>query len=249
MPVIVHLSDTHLDRSRARLDRLVATLSYVRGLPVVDALVVTGDLANDGLKGEYGELFATLPDDVPTLVVAGNHDITAPLSTALRAHGRDGNPNTLLRVPGLTIIGLDSHVDGADAGHLRADAVAFARAALNEHTGPAVLAMHHPPVTIGHTAMDRLRLSNPHDLARLVSDHPQVVAVLTGHVHSALVSEFAGVPLLGAPGVASALALDVDTALVTDPTARPGLAVHTIEGRHVRTLFHYVTMPGEPGHL
>lgn len=55
MPVIAHLSDPHLDTSQRRLDRLVAVLRQCTELPVLDAVVVTGDLADHGDTQEYGQ--------------------------------------------------------------------------------------------------------------------------------------------------------------------------------------------------
>jgi 3',5'-cyclic AMP phosphodiesterase CpdA len=49
MLTIARLSDPHLDLSAERLHRFAATLRQVEGLPRVDALLVSGDLADHGL--------------------------------------------------------------------------------------------------------------------------------------------------------------------------------------------------------
>ena len=76
MTVIAHLSDPHLDGSPQRLRRFEAVLEQVADLPEVDAIVITGDLADHGATSEYEQFFDTLPHTFPTLAIAGNHTIT-----------------------------------------------------------------------------------------------------------------------------------------------------------------------------
>ncbi|MPS75337.1 MAG: hypothetical protein E2584_00705 [Microbacterium sp.] len=66
MTLIAHLSDPHMDTSPHRLRRLEAVLAAVSSLPDVDAIVLSGDLADHGAAEEYAQLFATLPADIPT---------------------------------------------------------------------------------------------------------------------------------------------------------------------------------------
>ena len=235
MPVIAHLSDPHLNTSQARLDHLRAVLRECAALPVLDAVVMTGDLADHGDPEEYAQLFAALPQDLPTLVLAGNHDLTGPLQAALSDHGAAPDLNAALQLPGIHVIGLDSHLDGNDEGVLDEHALDYARDQLAQGEEPVVLAMHHPPVPVGHSLMDRFGLQNPADLAALVEGSDRVIGIFTGHVHTALAATFAGVPLAGAPGIVSTMRLGSRTDPVSDATATPGLAVHTIEGRSIRT--------------
>ncbi|KQO11820.1 hypothetical protein ASF06_04155 [Agreia sp. Leaf244] len=67
MPVIAHLSDPHLDLSTVRGRRLDAVLEQVLDLGFVDALLVSGDLADHGAAEEYDAFFAALPPALPTL--------------------------------------------------------------------------------------------------------------------------------------------------------------------------------------
>ncbi|MBB1246415.1 phosphodiesterase, partial [Streptomyces durbertensis] len=68
---------------------------------------------------------------------------------------------------------------------------------------PAFVALHHPPVPLGLPYLDRIGLREPQALAGVLARHPQVVAVLCGHAHTAATTSFAGRPLLCAPGIAS----------------------------------------------
>jgi 3',5'-cyclic-AMP phosphodiesterase len=230
----------HLDESPLRLRRFRAVLAQVADLAGVDALLLSGDLADHGGAGEYEQLFSVLPKSMPTLVVPGNHDLTAPLQAALAGRARP-SLNATLDVGGLRMIGLDSHIDHNDDGQLGAEAIEYAHTQLSGADGPALLAMHHPPVPVGHHVMDRFGLANADEFAAVIRAHENVIGVLTGHVHTALATTFAGVPLIGAPGIASTMRLGSKTDPIADSEAMPGLAVHTIDGFAIRTVFHYLS--------
>ncbi|MFI7066250.1 hypothetical protein ACIBL3_35000 [Kribbella sp. NPDC050124] len=68
-----------------------------------------------------------------------------------------------------------------------------------------------------------------------------MIAILCGHVHTALASSLDGIPVLGAPGIASTLAIDPDQRPRTLGDVPPGLALHQIDadGR-LTTTFHPV---------
>lgn len=239
MLTIAHLSDPHLDRSDARRDRFVAVLRQVASLPQVSAMLLSGDLADHGLAEEYASVFAELPCDLPILACAGNHDLTHPLSAALEAAGMSGRMDDALTLDGLTVVALDSHIDGRDDGLLQPGSLDFAREAIATAAGPVALMMHHPPVPIGHHVVDEhFALANPGDLESLVRESPAVIALLTGHVHAAFTTTFAGVPVLGAPGIVSTMRLGSRTDPIADPAAMPGFALHTVDGASIRTVFH-----------
>ena len=117
----------------------------------------------------------------------------------------------------------------------------YAREQLTNADGPAVLVLHHPPAPVGHHVMDHFALTNPGDLEALVRNHDSVIGVFTGHVHTALATQFAGVPLIGAPGIVSTMRLGSRTDPIADSDAMPGLALHTINGSTIRTVFHYLS--------
>lgn len=242
MLTIAHLSDPHLDLSHDRMHRFASALRQVDDLPAVDALVVSGDLADHGLAEEYVSFFACLPSRVPTLVVAGNHDLSEPLSDALATAGMSPRLNGVLQLAGLTVVGLDSHVDGRDDGLLSAATLDFAREEISAAPGPVVLVLHHPPVPIGHHVVDEhFALANPEDLELLIRESPGVIAVFTGHVHAAFTAMFAGVPILGSPGIVSTMRLGSRTNPIADHDAMPGFALHSIDGLNIRTVFHYLS--------
>src|SRR5512139_1701828 len=71
--IIAHISDTHLDGGARALARTRRVMRYLRGCRL-DAILVSGDLADHGDAREYEEVRAELTADVPVLMLPGNHD-------------------------------------------------------------------------------------------------------------------------------------------------------------------------------
>lgn len=238
---IAHLSDPHLDNSTLRLRRLERVLAEVSALADVDLVLVSGDVADHGTADEYEQFFEALDVISPTMVLPGNHDLRGTMSKHVPA-AAGGFLNQVHCVNGLTIIGLDSLIEHHDEGLLTQETLEFARSAMIAADGPVVLALHHPPIPVGHSVMDRFGLENAETLAEVVNGHDGVVAVLTGHVHTALSTTFAGNPLVGAPGIVSTMRLGSRTDPIADPAAMPGFALHTFrDDGHLTSIFHYLS--------
>lgn len=238
MTTIAHLSDPHLTtdpESTARFRRVLDLLPLLGP----DVLLVSGDLADHGTAEEYAVFRDALPTGLPTVYCPGNHDDVPTYRRELLGTSDPGPTVSAVDVPGLRVVAIDSTIPGKPEGLLAEDVLAAADEALRE-ADRAVLALHHPPIPIGHPVADTMMLTNPSALAALLDANPQVVACCTGHVHRPLVSGFAGRPLLGAPGVASGLHTDPAANPMTDPGAAAGFALHTVEsGSPIRTEFHF----------
>jgi 3',5'-cyclic-AMP phosphodiesterase len=245
MYVIAHLSDPHLDGSEEARSRLRKITSYVR-TSSVDVVLVSGDLADHGLAAEYEELAGELSLDVPVLVLPGNHDVSEPLRTGLASFVKapgEGHPvHQVHEVGPARFVLVDSTVPGADHGLLSADSLAWLDGVLREpFDGPLFVAMHHPPLDLHHQVMDQWKLEDRQPLAEVLTGKP-ITAILTGHVHNAIVTTFAGHPVLGAPGIRSTVHLPFEphTDSVVDPTAHPGLAFHIhTSGEPLQTIYRY----------
>jgi 3',5'-cyclic-AMP phosphodiesterase len=83
--------------------------------------------------------------------------------------------------------------------------------------------MHQPPFLTGIGYVDDYRTYGEDRLAEALARHPQVVAVLAGHVHRFTLTTFAGRPALTAPSTSTSLALRLDPgsepASFTEPPA------------------------------
>ncbi|WP_050668502.1 metallophosphoesterase [Luteipulveratus halotolerans] len=232
MITIAHLSDPHIGASDRSLDRLRRTLDLA-STTSPDLLVISGDIADRGLVREY-DAFRAVLGPAPVVVCPGNHDLPDVLASTL------GPELTRAReVGGVRVVPVDVVVPGEDHGSLREQECERVREQ-SEGADAVLLVMHHHPVPLGHAVADSMALTNPDLLDRLIDQIPSVAAVLVGHVHTAWVSSRSGRPVLGAPGIASALRADDRARPIADAAAAPGMALHVFDGAvHVRTTFHY----------
>ncbi|MER7282779.1 metallophosphoesterase [Dactylosporangium sp. NPDC000244] len=232
MLLLAHISDLHLDGSERSLSRAGTVMDYLRGLlRPVDALLVTGDIADNGDEAEYEAAARLLAAPFPVLTCPGNHDIRAAYRTALAGEpAADGPINRRHRVGGLDVLMCDSTIPGRDEGLLDDETLAWLAGALDElGDTPAVIALHHPPVRLHHPLPDSMLLQQESALAALLGSHPNVLAVLAGHAHTAAAATFAGRPLLVAPGVTWTLRLPWESEHLADLGAPPGLAFHVLD--------------------
>lgn len=243
MIVFAQLSDTHLDQSDDRADRMARVMEHLGALPL-DAVLVTGDIADHGDPAEYAQARKLLLGSPhPVLLCPGNHDVRGPYREGLLDEPPiDGPVNRLHRIAGATFAMCDSTVPGEDHGFLDDGTLAWLDRQLAGNPGePAFVCFHHPPVPQGIPYVDEIRQFGADRLAAVIDRHPQVVAVLCGHNHTAAATTFAGRPLLVSPGVVSTLVFPWQGGDVADYDAPPGVAFHLLddEGRlttHYRTV-------------
>lgn len=180
------------------------------------------------------------------LFCPGNHDARGVLRAELLGETEDGRHdrpvNTARRINDLTILMCDSTIPGREDGRLDEATTAWIEDTLAdpEHTGPALLAMHHPPVPVGHPLPDSVPLTNPDTLAELLHRHPQIIAVLTGHAHTAAASSFASRPVLLAPAVTWTLVVPPRPEQIADREAPVGIALHLVDDGRIITHFRTV---------
>nr|BFE84927.1 metallophosphoesterase [Planobispora longispora] len=218
------------------------------------AVVVTGDIADHGLVGEYEIARELLDSGLPTIVCPGNHDDRQAFRKAFlreeetgqgaRSGSGDGygdgyGPvNQVLRLDGLTVVLCDSSIPGRPEGYLQDETIAWLDAVLAESPGvPTLVGMHHPATVLGVPYVDEIRLREPERLEEVLRRHPQVVAVLAGHAHTPASTRFADRPLLVAPGVVSTLLLPAESTLPIplDLDLPPQISLHVLDGDRLTT--------------
>lgn len=238
MTVIAQLSDLHLDGGEHSLERARRVMGHLNAMPL-DAVLVTGDIADHGDPAEYAQAREVLESPHPVLMCPGNHDAREPYRAGLLGEAPTGVPiDRVERVAGVLFAMCDSTVPGEPHGLLADRTLAWLDGVLGEApAGPAIVCMHHPPVPLGIPYVDEIRLLGAEGLAGLLARHPQVVAVLTGHAHTPAATTFAGRPLVVAPGVVSTLRLPAEAVEVIDPAAPPGAALHVLDGGRLTTHF------------
>lgn len=152
MLVLAHISDLHLDGTARATERAERVRDRLWGLPgKVDALLVTGDIADHGTEAEYEEAARVLglrdgAAPFPVLTCPGNHDSRAPYRKALLGEpAADGPVNGVHVFDDAAVLMCDSSIPGRDEGELDEETYAWIEATLDELNGdvPALLAFHH----------------------------------------------------------------------------------------------------------
>jgi Icc protein len=200
--------------TRAMLGAAIDQLLQRReALGPFDAVLVTGDVSDDGSADSYALARAELDRlGLPILVIPGNHDSRDALRAAfsdLPTMPATGLIDWLADVGDTRVIGLDTLVEGQGGGRLRAESLLHLDAALAEAgSRPVVVALHHPPLLTGIRFMDVIGLENTAALdARLAAASGQIL-VVAGHVHGVHHGRIGGHPVATALSTCSAFALD-----------------------------------------
>ena len=226
--ILAQISDPHVStRDWAAADALALAVRALLGVrPTPDAVLLGGDVAEHADPREYArtaELLGLLP--MPVYVLPGNHDDPERLRAGL---GVTAAPFAV-DVGEIRLIGLDTHVPGSEAGTLGPAARAWLAETLAAAPEvPTIVAMHHPPVPVGVASIDGSRLAeaDADAFAAIVAEFPQVVRVVSGHVHRTLTATVGGRPFVTCPSVYLQARLDFETdhfELVPEP---PGMLLH-----------------------
>jgi Icc protein len=269
---VLHLSDLHLNaRGELRYGvdadlALGAVLQSCASLGELAAVIVTGDVADDGSEAAYNRAREVLLDFARAhrarlVFCVGNHDDRDAFTRSLGSGhiGADGNDCAVTAGPagrvcavseagGVRIVTLDTLVPGKWYGHLGTGQLRWAAAVLTSEQ-PSILAFHHPPVDLGVEIQQRVGLDDRDGLADVVGSS-LVTAILCGHFHQQIAGSVNGVPawvtpgvftridhLTGPPGSEQAFAGGSATLLdVTEP-ARPVFATIPVPGRHSRLAY------------
>jgi 3',5'-cyclic AMP phosphodiesterase CpdA len=220
--IIGQITDTHvlpegrklgnLIDTNAQLEAAVCLLNRLSTPP--DAVLVTGDLTDDGECESYAVLRARLAAlDSPFYLIPGNHDRRQALVDAFPDHAylpRTGFLQYAIEDHAVRLIALDTLVEGSEDGALCEERLAWLDAALAaEPDRPALVFMHHPPFESGIWWMDAMGLSGARGLRAVLGRHPQVRLVVCGHVHRPFHSALGSAPVAVAPSTAWQVHLDL----------------------------------------
>ena len=266
--ILCQLTDLHL-RPRGKLsndkvDTNSLTERAFRAVaafdPMPDAVVITGDLTECGLRTEYAvlaELLRLLP--MPVYVIPGNHDRRENLRAGLALPGDPPFVQYAIDDLPLRLVMLDTIVPGAGHGELGPDRLAFLDRTLAAAPGkPTIVAMHHPPFVCGIAHMDAINLREADAFAAVIARHRQVKRIICGHHHRPVTAPLAHAIASIAPSVAHQVELavrpDAPAAFKLEP---PGYQLHMLVGDAVVSHtgvfgdwpgpFPFVTDPDYPG--
>jgi 3',5'-cyclic AMP phosphodiesterase CpdA len=235
--LLIQLSDPHVGATWANGDPvagLMAAVDSVRRLPDdPDAVLMSGDLADNATDGEYELVHGLLAQlGAPVYVLPGNHDDRDTLRRHFDLPGALGTPvQYAVDLGPLRLVVLDSTRPGEDRGELDVARLAWLDAELAiAQDQLTLLALHHPPVSTGIAAWDEIGLpaEDRRALGEVLRRHPQVRRVVAGHLHRTMAAELSGRAVLAVPSTYVQTRLSFDSDEIEWAAEPPGFAVHAV---------------------
>ncbi len=244
--LIAHTSDFHIfankpETSLVRPDAADAARKVVDDMvtfsPHIDAVMITGDLADGGSTEDY-ELVKDIlsPIKVPIFAVPGNHDARIGFQKAFK------NQLPFLSGPKLDyvticgnvrIIALDTLIEGQIYGGLDDEQISWLAALLAETTDLlTVILMHHPAFPSAITKLDQMALQDGYSkFEKLISSFTRPLRILSGHIHRPYQTLWNGVwcAVSGGPSFQHALTMDRDAPEPLEAKEPFSYFIHKIE--------------------
>ncbi len=250
--LIAQVTDIHLgfdpdnpaEFNRRRLDQVLRRICTMKPQP--DLLLATGDLTDKGDVESYRRLSSAFQQCAfPVWSCMGNHDDRDNFVRAFRETPMaDGFVQYVIDEPHwpIRMIILDTLEPGRHGGAFCGTRAAWLKARLAEETEKRTLiVLHHPPIDTGIAWMT----ANPEAawvrrLREAMAGADNVIGMIAGHIHRAILTGWSGVPLAVAPSTAPQVALNLTEIdplvpdnrpmIVADP---PAYALHYWNGQNL----------------
>jgi len=162
-------------------------------------VLLTGDVSEDGSPASYARVSVRLGTvGAPVLALPGNHDNPDVMKKHFRVGPWEG-PRAFERDRWL-LVALNSAVPGKISGYFSQQILERFDACMRSSNAQHILvALHHQPVPVHATWIDRYALEEPERFLNYIDREKRVRCVVWGHVHHAFDSERKGVKFLGSP--------------------------------------------------
>ena len=188
---IIQLSDIHLSakgEEAVQADRLFTAVNVIRECyRDCDLVVITGDIADDGKETSYQIARDILSDiEAPLVTLVGNHDRREALRNTVGNAPNDGSGfvQTRILLGPAEVLALDTLDEGREAGLLCPRRMTWLTEQTNRPNAQIRLVfMHHPPLPIGVSWLDAIKLQNHKAVISALSSSSVRTAVFAGHVH------------------------------------------------------------------
>lgn len=179
--IIAHLSDLHAGSQYFIPNLLSQAVEEINQLNP-SAVIISGDLTEAGFRQEYktAKTFLDMINCDKKVIIPGNHDSR----NVGHIHFEEmfGKRSSLLRLPGVTIIGIDSSEPDLDAGRVGRERYNWIEEQFAESEGVKILTLHHHLVPVPGTGRERNIVYDAGDLLEVLV-RCNVDLVLSGHKH------------------------------------------------------------------
>ncbi len=235
--IVAQITDTHIKGEGVIAYGKVDTYSFLKQnvdhinglLPSVDAVIVTGDVTDEGSIEEFSALRQELDRlKMPYFVVPGNHDHRENLLKAFSDKAYLGECQDFIQYSiddfPFRLVAVDTLVTGKPYGEISTSQLVSLDKTLSEKPEkPTLVFQHHHPFKSGIQFMDEQNLRNAEDELSVLKRHRQVKHIACGHVHRACETVLHGIGISIAPNGAHSITLDMqdsdDISFMLEPPA------------------------------
>ncbi|MBU4240433.1 MAG: metallophosphoesterase [Actinobacteria bacterium] len=199
--VIAHISDIHVGSNHFvpnLIERVIVEINELEP----DAVVVSGDLTNDGFFQQYAAVKAYLDNIQCQHICAlpGNHDSRNVGYVHFEDHF--GPRNSAIYLPGVTVVALDSSQPDLNEGKLGRHNYHWIVDKLNRPEDFKIVAMHHHLLPLPGTGRERNIIDDAGDFLELLVNQG-IDLVLCGHKHVPNIWSFENFHVVNAGTVSS----------------------------------------------
>ena len=187
-----------------------------------DLVLATGDLVQDNSDEGYLRFRQEVKalNNKMVFWIPGNHDFQPKMFEILKEDSVSAKKHILLGDKWQILL-LDSQVQGVPHGQLEAEELDWLKLKLQEHPQRySLVVLHHHLLSTGSAWLDQHNLRNANELAEVLAPFKHVKALLYGHIHQQVDSEWLGYQVMATPSTCIQFKADSNT-FVLD-VAQPG---------------------------
>ena len=187
-----------------------------------DLVLATGDLVQDNSDEGYLRFRQEVKalNNKMVFWIPGNHDFQPKMFEILKEETVSAKKHILLGDKWQILL-LDSQVQGVPHGQLEAEELDWLMLKLQEHPQRySLVVLHHHLLSTGSAWLDQHNLRNANELAEVLAPFKNVKALLYGHIHQQVDSEWLGYQVMATPSTCIQFKADSNTFALD--VAQPG---------------------------
>ena len=178
-----------------------------------DLVLATGDLVQDNSDEGYLRFRQEVKalNNKMVFWIPGNHDFQPKMFEILKEDSVSAKKHILLGDKWQILL-LDSQVQGVPHGQLEAEELDWLKLKLQEYPERySLVVLHHHLLSTGSAWLDQHNLRNANELAEVLAPFKNVKALLYGHIHQQVDSEWLGYQVMATPSTCIQFKADSNT--------------------------------------
>lgn len=218
---IVQITDPHLFKdTNGELLGINTQASFSQVLSEIqqqqydyDLVLATGDLVQDNSDEGYLRFRQEVKalNNKMVFWIPGNHDFQPKMFEILKEDSVSAKKHILLGDKWQILL-LDSQVQGVPHGQLEEEELAWLKLKLQEYPQRySLVVLHHHLLSTGSAWLDQHNLRNANELAEVLASFKNVKALLYGHIHQQVDSEWLGYQVMATPSTCIQFKADSNT--------------------------------------